>query len=585
MKDPIITELIYNGLTTIAEQMTARLIRSACSYIVKEMEDCSASIFDHKGELIAESAHVPAHLQTIGPCLKTILTHYYPPEKLKNGDLIITNDPYAGGKSFACHHTGDIIAYAPAFLNNKLVGFCALMVHHIDLGGMWMATRGWGVEIWQEGIRIPPCKLFKEGVLDEDILKMILNNTRVPDLIENDLRSQSSACKIATNEFIELISKHGEENFIRSVEELKDYSEKWTREQIGLIPDGTYNGSSLILEDGAKGGPYKLCVSIKVKGSDIFFDYSGTDKQIAGPINAPLSATYSATCYAMRGLTDPGIPSNEGCYRNIHIFAPEGTLVNCQLPAACFQRMVVMHALVDLVMDTLAPVRKEKVIANSCGCTYNYCNGIDSITKRRVMWGEVVAGGIGARSNKGGLNVMSCNMTNCPTPSIEALEACSPALYLQREFWQDSGGPGKYRGGLGQIIGYKILGDDPQFHHTSQRAKIPAQGYFGGKPGKSGKWIINMATPNEKILPYSIGDIEFLSKGDTVTQFVAGGGGYGNPLERDISAIKLDVLNGVVSVESAREDYGVIFDPKTKEIIGLTEERLNYEKKLQNNKF
>ncbi len=580
MKDPITSELVYNGLTAIAEQMTARLIRSACSFIVREMEDCSAAIFDRNAKLIAESAHVPAHLHCISPCLETILTHYYPPEKLNEGDLIITNDPYAGGKSFACHHTGDIIAYAPAFLDNKLVGFCALMVHHIDLGAMWMATRGWGVEIWQEGIRIPPCKLFKEEKLDEDILRMILNNTRVPDLIENDLRSQSSACRIGTNEIIELISKYGEDTFIQCIEELKNYSERWTREEIEKIPNGTYHGMSTILEDGAKGGPYKLQVSITVKGSDIFFDYSGTDKQIAGPINAPLSATYCATCYTMRGLTDPRIPSNEGCYRNIHVLAPEGTLVNCQLPAACFQRMVVMHALVDLIIDTLAPVRREKVIANSCGCTYNYCNAIDPDTKRRIMWGEVVAGGIGARSDKDGLNVMSCNMTNCPTPSIEALETCSPTIYLQREFWQDSGGPGKFRGGLGQILSYKILGDDPQFHHTSQRAKIPAQGYFGGKPGKSGKWIINVGKPTEKILPYSIGDIEFLSKGEAVTQFVAGGGGFGNPLERDIGAIQLDVLNGIVSIKSAKEDYGVILDPETKEIIGLTQERLEHAKKI-----
>ena len=579
MQDPITTELVYNGLTMIAEQMTARLIRSACSFIVREMEDCSAAIFDRNGKLIAESAHVPAHLFCISPCLETILTHYYPPEKLNKGDLIITNDPYAGGKSFACHHTGDIIAYAPVFINDILVGFCALMVHHIDLGGMWMATRGWGVEIWQEGLRIPPCKLFKEDKLDEDVLRMVLNNTRVPDLIENDLRSQSSACKIGTNEFIELILKYGEDTFLQCIDELQNYSERWTREEIEKIPDRTYHGKCAILEDGAKGGPYTLQVSITVKGSDLHFDYSGTDKQIAGPINAPLSATYCATCYAMRGLTDPRIPSNDGCYKNITIHAPEGTLANCQLPAACFQRMVVMHALVDLIIDTLAPVMREKVIANSCGCTYNYCNAIHPVSNRRIMWGEVVAGGIGARSNKDGLNVMSCNMTNCPTPSIETLEVNSPTIYLQRQFWQDSGGPGKFRGGLGQILSYKILGDDPQFHHTSQRAKIPAQGCFGGKPGKSGKWIINMGTSNEKVLPYSIGDIEFLSDRDVVTQFVAGGGGYGNPLERDVEAIKLDVLNGVVSLESAKADYGVIFDPKTKEMSGLTRERMDHGKK------
>jgi N-methylhydantoinase B len=569
MVDPITLEIVRNGLTSIAEQMTSRLIHSAYSYIVREMEDCSAGIFDRQGRLLAESANVPIHLACLAPCLTTILQRYFPLSDLEQGDILVTNDPYLGGGSMACHHTGDIITYTPVFYDGEVAAFVALMVHHMDVGAMYMATRGWGIDIWQEGLRIPPLKLYHRGQPNHDIFKMILNNTRVPEMIENDLKAQSAACQIASKEFIEMIDKYGRGAMFESFEDLMHHSEKRTRGEIEKIRDGTYEHTEYLCDDGAKGGPYKLTVRIEVKGSDMLLDFTGTAAQIAGPINAPLSATYSAVYYVLRALTDPTIPSSDGCGRPITIIAPAGTLVNCQLPAACYQRMVTCHSIVDLIMGALADAMPEKIMADSCGCQYDYCNAIDPHTGRRVMWGEVVAGGMGARSFKDGISVMSCHVTNCPAPSIEALEIVSPTIYLLRELWEDSGGAGKYRGGLSQVLSYKILGSDPQLHHTSQKSRIEPQGFWGGKSGKGGRWIINEGQADQRILPYAIGDIEFLNPGDTVTFYGTGGGGYGNPLERDPEAVQKDVIQGVISLDAAEEDYGVILDPNTLKIAAI----------------
>lgn len=527
MVDPITVEVVRNALVTVAEQMSSRMIKSAYSYIVREMEDCSAALFDGTGSLIAESANVPIHLHCISPCLETILKHCFSQDMLEDGDILITNDPYVAGGSMAVHHTGDIIMYCPVFYEGKLMGFTALMAHYLDVGAMWMGTRGWGVEIWQEGIRVPPLKLYKKGQLNEDLFNMLVNNTRVPDVMENDLRAQAFACRVAAEEFKAVLRKYGPDTVSKCFEALLDYSERRTRATIQEIPDGCYEHTAYVLDDGSKGGPYRLKVTVTVKGSDIWFDFAGTDPQINGPINAPLSATYSAVYYTMRCLTDPEMPSNAGCNRPIHISAPEGTLVNCKSPAACYQRMIVCHSLVDLIMGALAEAIPDKVMAESCGCIYNYCSAITPESNKRVMWGEVVAGGLGARPSKDGLSAMSCHVTNCPTPSIEATEMSSPVMYLKRELCPDSGGPGKFRGGMGQVLSYQILGLSPQFHHTSQKAKVLPQGRFGGKAGSGGKWVINEGRSDERTLEYSVGDIEFLNPGDTVTLYTAAGEGMG----------------------------------------------------------
>lgn len=554
--NPITLEIVRNALTMIAEQIAERMIRSGTSYIIKEMEDCSAALFDGKGRLLSESASIPIHLNCIGITLRTVLDHYFPLDTWKPGDVVITNDPYAGGESLSSHHTNDIIAFHPVFHDEKLVGFTALNVHHMDIGAMWMGTRGWGVEIWQEGLRIPPLKLIREGKRDESLMALILNNSRVPRILENDLMGEAAGIQTGAEEFRKLFATYGTDTVLAAFDELIRQSETRTRAEIRAIRDGVYSHEETILDDGAKGGPYKLKLTMTVAGDEVTFDFTGTDPQVEGPINAPLSATMAATYYVMKCITDPGIANTEGCKAPVTIIAPKGTLVNAQLPAACFQRMIVCHSIVDLVMGAIAQAAPERAMADSCGCLYNSTVAPNLDTGEIGVASEVVPGGIGATAFGDGIDVMSCHVTNCPIPPIEATEIEAPVLYLRREFAENTGGAGRWRGGMGQVLEYRVLGEKPLFHHTSQKSVITPQGMMGGLPADGGGWVINRGTPQERKLEYAIGDVEFLKQGDTVTHISPGGGGYGDPAKREPARIRADIEAGLISPEAASKDYG-----------------------------
>ena len=501
------------------------------------------------------------------PVLETVLADYFPPDSLSPGDLILTNDPYIGGGSKGSHHTNDIISIQPIFVGDDLLGFATIMVHHSDVGGMWPGNSAWNVEIWQEGLRLQPVKLYHAGQLDEQLLALILSNSRRPYHMRGDLMAQVSACRTGARAVMGLAEKYGTEFLLACAQELMDYAERRTRAQLGVIPDGQYEHEEFILEDGTAGGPYRLKVTITAEEGRLLVDYTGTDSQIKGPINAPWSAAYSATLYTLRCLSDPTIPSNDGCQRPIHMVAPRGTLVNCSLPAATYQRMVVCHSLVDLIMGALAPAIPDRVMADSCGCIYNTGSGINLEThgrggdvEHRQGWSDCCShGGLGARPNKDGVSAMACHVTNVANPPVEVTEIGAPVLILERALLPDSGGPGQYRGGLGQIYTWRPLAHDVRFSWTSQKTRIPPQGLFGGRPGRSGRWIVQSGD-KERVLEISIGTGE-LEYGDTVICYMAGGGGYGDPLERDPELVQQDIIAGLVSLESARDDYGVVLKP------------------------
>lgn len=559
--DPVTLEIVRNALTAISERNAQRMIRASTSLIVKEMEDCSAALFDAQGRLLSESATIPIHLNCTGVCLRTILDHYIPAEKWCPGDIIVTNDPYAGIESMSTAHTNDYVVFMPVFHKERLVGFSGLMVHHLEIGAMNMATRGWNIEIWQEGLRVPPIRMGENGKLDPRAMKIVLNNTRLPDIMENDLVAQVASVAAAGDELCELFERYGAEPLLACFDELIAYSERRTRAEIARIPDGVYRHEEKILDDGAKGGPYWLRLAIHKIGSDITFDFTGTDPQIRGPINAPLATTWAAIFYTMRCITDPGIPSTEGNKRPFRVVAPEGSLVNARKPAAVYQRMIVCHSLVDLIMGALAKALPERVMADSCGCLYNFTTATDPETGVRKVFGEVVPGGIGATARADGINVMSCHVTNCTIPPIEAMEAECPVLYIERALRNDTGGAGRWRGGVGQVLTYKVLGDDAELHHVSQKSHSLPQGLEGGYAGDGGCWIINRGRPDERILEKALGDLEMLSRGDTVTHHTPGGGGYGDPLDREPHRVAADLRAGLITVETAERRYGLRFTP------------------------
>ncbi|RAH99907.1 hydantoin utilization protein [Acuticoccus sediminis] len=554
--DPITLEILQNKLLTVAAGMSERLVRAGQSFMIKEMEDCSASLFDVDCRLLAESANIPIHLNCVGIVLRSILDHHIPREAWRPGDIVVTNDPYLGGGSLGSAHTNDIVTYAPVFVDGALVGFTGLMAHHLDVGAMTMGTRGWNTEIQQEGLLIPPLKMVEEGRPVPQVMDLILRNTRVPAALENDLYAQNGSLVAAAEELAAIFVEHGDA-MGEIVDLLIRHGATRSRQEIAAIPDGVYRGEVPILDDGYAGGPHMIRVAIHKTGAEITFDFTGTDPQISGPVNAPLSTTMSAIYYVMRCLTDPSLPNSEGCREPITVIAPEGSLVNARQPAAVYQRMVCCHAIVDLVMGALADAVPDRVMADSCGCQYNYTSVHDPATNRWYGFGEVTPGGLGATADLDGIDVMACHVTNCSLPPVEATEIESPVLFLKREYQTDTGGAGYRRGGVGQTIAYQVLQGGGIFTHTSQKSVIRPRGFGGGLAGAGGTWVINEGREGERRLPHAMGDVEHLRAGDTVTFHTTAGGGYGDPRERERERVRADLADGFISEDAAREVYGL----------------------------
>jgi len=575
---PPLLEIKKNRLCAIANQMTQTVTRSAYSTVIKERKDVSSSLFDPQRRLLAEGADVPIHLSMLKPCLQMVFSSYIDVDTLKPGDVVVTNDPYLGpcGESVGSHHTNDIVTIYPIFVKAVLVGFAAVVAHHRDVGASWSGGHGWNREIWQEGFRCPPVKLYEAGERNDACMDLILNNTRVPYAMEGDLAAQIAGCRYGADEVVHMFERYGQKDMFKAFDELISYSESRTRSEIRRIPPGQYTHEEAVLDDGAYGGPYALRVCVHVSDSEIVVDYSGTDRQIEGPINAPWAATYSATHYAIRCITDPTIPNNDGCAKPVEIDAPMGSLVNCQKPAACHQRMIVCHTIVDLIMGALADVIPERVMADSCGCIYCYADAVNTLThlrggevgSGRHTWGEAVPGGLGARSDADGMSVMACHVTNVPIPSIETAETEAPVLYLRREFNPGSAGPGKFRGGFGQVLAWQTLGEgsSTRFYRAAQKHAIPPQGLFGGKNGRPGCWTVDEHRTSEEVLATSIGDMKPLENGSTVTLYTVGGGGFGNPLDRQPDLVRNDVLCELITLAEARCEYGVVLDTTTMKV-------------------
>ncbi|MDJ0378460.1 hydantoinase B/oxoprolinase family protein [Cryobacterium sp. PH31-L1] len=563
--DVITVEVIRSALESLAEQMTDTMERTSYSLLLKEGKDCSSSIFDVSGRLVAEGANIPVHLNALGPCLRAMLQEHIPASDMKPGDIILTNDPYVGG-SVGAHHTSDFIVYHPIFLGEKLIGFSTIFAHLAGSGGN--DPEGWHTTIFEEGLRIPPIKLFNKGVLDEQLFKLILANTNSPYEQRGDILGQVAGAKVGSNGFLALVEKYGLFAIDEAIDSQIDYAERRTRSYISQIADGRYFAETTLLEDGSMCGPVKLALTVIVAGDEITFDFTGTDASVAGPINCPMSATISASLFGLLSLLPTDIPKNEGSSNPVHIVAPEGSLVNPRFPAAVYQRMAVTHQIVDLVFEALAPAVPAAVVANSCGMVYCVASAINleshpdggDVSGRRG-WGNGAGpsvGGLGARATKDGLTGMPGWITNVASTSIESSEVEGPVRYLRKELRPGSAGPGKYRGGLGVILSWQALGNEVKFSHTSQRSVIPPHGLFGGGSGGVSRWIINEGTPAAQVLANQAGPTLDLEFGDTVTFYAPGGGGYGDPLERDSARVARDCHLGYIDAAQAEADYGVV---------------------------
>jgi N-methylhydantoinase B len=559
--DPISLEVIKNAFISTADEMAAVLGRTAYSLNVRERMDFSCCLLDQEGNAVSQSARIPLHLNSIGPFVKNILK-YFPQNEIEPGDVFVANDPYFGGQ-----HLPDVLICNAIFCENRLSGFSANLAHHVDIGGSTAGSlSNSATEIFQEGLRIPPAKLYEGGRENRGVTDLIRTNVRTPELFLGDIRAQLASVRLGERRLQELFAKYGREVVLRSMDHLITYSERRMRQSLEEIPDGEYIGEDRLDPDVISGKTAIVQVAVKVNGSDIYLDFSASSPQQRATVNSSLSATCSAAFYAIRTLADPDIMQNEGCYRMIHITAPEGTIVNPHPPAACNARTIVCHRIVDAIYGALMEVVPQKVVAPSYGCPPNQVlSGIDPRTGHYFLFFDGNHASWGARYDKDGNDGLTSNVSNGGNTPIEACEIRYPVRFQAYEFVTDSGGPGKFRGGLAINRQIKVLAERACLTMLADREVFPPVGYMGGRPAKGAKAVLYPHMGKEKVVSIKSTNIS-LGKGASWSFMAAGGGGFGDPLERNPERVKWDVLEGKVSLEAAREEYGVVIDPQNYQV-------------------
>jgi len=549
--DVITMQVIRYALEQIADEMGYTLVRTGRSTIITEIKDISCVITDCSGATMAQAHHNPSLLAGFEITMRELVRHYGEGD-LDEGDVIVMNDPYRGGQ-----HIMDLYCIAPVHYGGRLVGFVGNITHHSDLGGMAAGGVAGGVrEIYLEGLRLPMVKLYKKGVEDKEISSIIENQIRVPHKTLGDIRAQVSSVYVGADRLKKLLDKYGRDVVQEASRVLLEYSERRIREGLKAIPDGIYEGEDYIDDDGVTDSPIKIHVRIEKRGDHVVVDLRDSDPQAQGNTNSTLANTYAAVYYVMIGVVDPHVPPNSGCYRPIEIKTRPGTIVHPVLPAAVASRTNASQKIVEAMLRAMSQVVPEWVMAGSHGqistCGFG---GFHPGSKERFIYTDIQGGGAGARPHCDGRDGQDSHLPRFMNTPVESVEHEFPIRIERYEFIPDSGGAGKFRGGLATRRDIRVLADEVSFARYGDRQKFSPLGVFGGKEGSRGSFILNPGTEEE--CPLKSKGLDVLQKDDLVSLRLPGAGGYGDPLERPFSSIEADLRDGKVTPETAFRDYQV----------------------------
>jgi N-methylhydantoinase B len=546
-------EVVSNALVGVAEQMAATILRTSYSTVIREMLDYSTAVFDLEGRIIAQSCRIPIHLNSMSRSLRTTLDETIPITEWHPGDIIVTNDPYKGGQ-----HLPDIQTFLPVFSDGELIAICGTLGHHLDVGGMRPGSyAGDAVEIYQEGLRITPIKLFRAGVLNERLFALIAANIRQPETTIGDLRSQTAALEIGRDGIIELVGRYGLETFKACMELAIESSEARMRDKLRELPNGTWEGEYFIDDDGVTEDAIRIVTKVTIDDGSIHVDFTGTDLQRRSPINATLSSCESATYFAILSILDPTIPANYGVYKPITITAPEGSIVNALPPAPVVGRNAITHTVVGALTRALSQVVPERITASYYAMSNVYIlAGSGGNDGRGWILFDIEVGGGGGRHAKDGIDCYSQGIHNLANTPIEVIEMTYPLRFKRYEFLPNSCGSGKHRGGLGVRRDIEFLDESGSLNTQFDKFKIAPFGLFGGGDGAVGQLMLNPEGPNVEHLRSKTIDCK-LKRGDVISMYTQGGGGYGPAAERDPAAIERDLREGKITPSEALDSYGI----------------------------
>jgi N-methylhydantoinase B len=526
VRDPIELEIFKNIFHSIAEEMGAALRRTAFSPNIKERRDYSCAVFDAAGNVIAMGDHMPVHLGSMPMSVGAAIQECAP----QAGDVVMLNDPFRGGT-----HLPDITLVAPVFVASTRSPrlktpapdfYVASRAHHADVGGTYPGSMGPCREIYQEGFRIPPVKLLRGGEIDRDILNLLLNNVRTPNEREGDLGAQLAACHSGAERLKVVSARYGLSRTHRAARDLQDYSEQMMLAFLATVPAGTFRAEDFLDNDGVSDRPVRIAVALTIAGKTAFVDFTGSDPQVEGAINAVEAITFSACFYVFRCLLAEDVPATAGLMRPIRVIAPEGTVVNARPPAAVAGGNVeTSQRIVDVLLRALAQAMPQRIPAAASGTMNNLTiGGIDPRTGMPFTYYETIAGGMGARPTKDGVSGVHCHMTNSLNTPAEALEYAYPLRVRQYSLRDASGGQGQHRGGDGIVREIEVL-TDAEVTLLADRRVIGPYGLSGGSNGAPGRTEILRADGTTELLPGKCN--VRLRKGERVRILSPGGGGWG----------------------------------------------------------
>lgn len=540
--DSVSLEILWSRLIAVANEAATTLVRTSFSPIVRETNDFACALFDAAGNAIAENTiGVPAFNMTLTRTLRHFLK-LRPEQDWRAGDVGITNDPW-----LVAGHLPDVAILAPIVIGDRLVAWSGSIAHQVDIGGI-----GWSADarqVYEEGLRIPPLLLFRAGKPNEDLLQVIRSNVRLPDQVIGDLLAMVNASHTAEARLRQLMSEVGIDDLSAVSHEIRMRAEKSMRAAIAAIPDGTY--CSVLDLDGTPEEPIHIEVAVTVAGDELTVDYTGTSPQVNSGLNAVMNYTEAYTCLPLKCLLDPTIPRNEGSFKPIRVIAPEGCILNTRFPSAVNARVLVVQPLSGMLYDALASAIPDRITGES-GSAPVLRVVISGMAKDGRPFNSLLFmnGGMGARSNDDGLSTTSFPST-VTGGSMEVLETTGQVRVWSKEFTVDSGGAGRFRGGLGQKVEIEVLPViSAALSLFVERTKFPPRGVLGGKGS-----FPSMVEVNGKREGFPLKGRSRLSSGDRIQIWYPGGGGYGDPAQRDREAVRADVEAGIVSIQAAREVY------------------------------
>ena len=553
--DPITAELFRNAVAAIGDEMVLTIYRTAYSGVLKNIMDYSAALCDARGRLVAQGLSLPGHLCSIPVALRAALDRFG--DDIAEGDILVLNDPYEGGM-----HLPDIFVFRPIFVPGAAqdgpIAWAATICHHTDVGGRVPGSNASdSTEIFAEGLRIPPLKLYERGRPNATLHRIIEKNVRLPGRVFGDLRSQLAACAIAARGMEALLVRHGPEGVRALMAETMDYSERLTRHCLAELPDGEARFTDWIDDDQIDlGVPIKLVCTVTKRGDAMRFDWTGSAAQVKGAINNTWSYTAAASFTAAKSVLSVNMPNNDGVFRAIEVIAPAGTIMNALPPAACAARGLTGFRATDCAFGALAKLYPDRVFAAGDGGNTGITVGGYDRDRRGFIYVDFLSGAWGARPWADGLEGNTTMFANMASFSVEMIEAENPLEVLDYGFVPDTGGAGRFRGGVAMRRTWRMGAEEGILQVRADRQTHRPYGLAGGGEGAAGRNLLAPDTAGEQVLHAKL-TMNFRA-GEVFRHQLPGGGGFGDALARDLAAVARDLRGGLVSIAGAARDYGVV---------------------------